>query len=131
MANNIRVDSKELIQFGIELGTAGAATAGAVLNVFEDGAGELRDEWRRNAVVSSRYHARFYPATIDYSQLPGATIDFEVGPRRKGQGNLGPILEFGSVNNPPHLDGQRAADDVIPRLERRVLLAAEDVFGRA
>lgn len=78
--------------------------------VVARGALNIKNGWKANATVSGRRHARIYPMSISYDirQLPfGAHA--EIGPDKgRPQGALGNLLEFGSVNNPPHNDGGRA-----------------------
>lgn len=78
------------------------------------GALNVKEEARRNATQSSGTHAAKYPETITYEVDVGG-LGAEIGPERRGQGNLGPILEYGSRNNPPHRDLGRALDAEEPR----------------
>jgi hypothetical protein len=82
--------------------------------VVAKGALNVKEEARANAKVSSRVHAAKYPDTITYGLDPGG-LGAEIGPERRGQGNLGPILEYGSVHNQPHRDVGRAMDSEEPR----------------
>jgi len=126
-------DTSELDALAIELGDVPADAAVRVRDVFREAAANLKDKWRSNARATAGAHGRLYPNSITYStRILSGGLEAEVGPESsRPQGGMGPGFEFGSVNQPAHLDGQRAADDVIPRLERRILLAAEDVFGDA
>lgn len=83
-----------------------AVVAKAALNV--------KEEARRNAQQTSGTHARKYPGTITYG-IDNGGLGAEIGPERRGQGNLGPLLEHGSRNNPPHRDLGRALDTEEPR----------------
>lgn len=49
-------------------------------------------------------HAPALPASVSYDVIPGfGGVSVEVGPdKSRRQGPLGNLLEFGSVNNPPH-----------------------------
>ncbi|NUP36020.1 MAG: hypothetical protein HOY76_03095 [Streptomyces sp.] len=78
--------------------------------VVARGALNVKNGWRANAVASSGRHARMYPASISYDMRPHPTgASAEIGPDKgRPQGALGNLLEFGSVNNPPHMDGARA-----------------------
>lgn len=78
--------------------------------VVARGALNVKNGWRANAVASSGRHARLYPASISYEMRPHPTgASAEIGPDKgKPQGALGNLLEFGSVNNAPHMDGARA-----------------------
>jgi len=126
-------DTSELRALAVDLGNVPASAVGAVRDVLRDGANELRDRWKANARATAGKHGRLYPNAITASTTTrSGGVDAEIGPlSSRPQGGMGPGFEFGSVNQPAHLDGQRAADEVIPRLERRLLLAAEDVFGDA
>lgn len=78
--------------------------------VVNRGALNVKNGWRANATASSGQHARLYPSSISYDMRPHPTgASAEIGPDKgKPQGPLGNLLEFGSVNNPPHMDGARA-----------------------
>jgi hypothetical protein len=57
-------------------------------------------------------------------------IEAEVGPdKSKPQGALGNLIEFGSVNSPPHSDGLRALRTEAPNLEKALADAALDALG--
>lgn len=90
---------------------AAAVVAKAAVNV--------KQEARKNAEASSGKHAKLYPGTITYG-LEAGGLGAEIGPEKRGQGNLGHILEygkvtFGGVHNPPHRDLGRALDSEEPR----------------
>jgi len=78
------------------------------------------------ARVSSRKHARKYPGTFT-SKMNGIVsfggvngISGEYGPEHRGQGELAPILENGSRNNPAHLNLVRSADLIGPSFAQEV-----------
>lgn len=78
--------------------------------VVSRGALNVKNGWRSNATASAGRHAKLYPSSITYDMKPHPTgASAEIGPD-KGlpQGPLGNLLEFGSVHNPPHMDGARA-----------------------
>lgn len=75
------------------------------------------------AAKSSGTHAKQYPShitaeTTDFT--PGGIISAEYGPEPVGQGMLAPILENGSVHNPPHHDLAKSADEIVPFFSRTV-----------
>ncbi|WP_416976717.1 hypothetical protein [Streptomyces sp. T028] len=78
--------------------------------VVRRGALNVKNGWRANATATAGQHARLYPSSISFDMRPhprGASA--EIGPDKgKPQGALGNLLEFGSVHNPPHMDGARA-----------------------
>ena len=86
--------------------------------VVKKGATNIKTDWRSNAAASSGVHAAQYPATINFDMK--GDLEAEIGPDKRGQGNLGNLLEYGSVKNPPHSDGKRAADKEEPRFEKEL-----------
>lgn len=78
--------------------------------VVERGALNVKRGWRANATTTAGRHARLYPSSISYDMRPHPTgASAEIGPdKTRPQGALGNLLEFGSVKNPPHMDGARA-----------------------
>jgi hypothetical protein len=99
-----------------DLAAAAAAMPAAVRKVTEANGAHLVDLWRSNARATAGKHGRRYPSAITAETLlafAGATVD--VGPdSSKPQGGMGPGFEYGSVNQPPHLDGKKAADVIEP-----------------
>lgn len=113
------IDSSDLRALAVDLGHIGARTTAAMFGVFREGGADLRDQWRSNARATSGEHGKHYPDSITMETRVSTSIEVEVGPDpRLPQGGMS--FEFGSVKQPPHLDGQRAADTVIPRIERRI-----------
>lgn len=96
-------------EFGVAAATAPARCAALVADTSLN----VKIKARANAVVSSGTHAAQYPDKISFDLGPGG-LSSMIGPAREGQGNLGPILENGSVNNPPHRDLGRALDSEEP-----------------
>ena len=105
-----------LAQLAQDFAQAAAAAPELARAVVAKGALNVKNDARRNAEASSGKHAAGYPATITYSEpVVGPLVESEIGPEKRGQGNLGPILEYGSVNNQPHRDLGRALDVEEPR----------------
>lgn len=89
------------------------------------GAVNIKREWRANARASSGRHAPHYPGTIgfDFAAYGPDLWMAIIGPDKGGpQGALGNILEYGSVNNPPHRDGGRALDAEEPLFEAQMAI---------
>jgi hypothetical protein len=112
---HVTIDGADAIAGDFELA---AEKMPRTVRVVTEAAGErLRDGWRANAKATAGTHGRFYPSSITAETIPtfaGATVD--VGPESgRRQGGMGPGFEYGSVNQPPHLDGKRAADAEAPR----------------
>lgn len=118
----ITFDAHELSALAVDLGKTGARTTTTMVKVFREGGDDLVREWAANARVSSGVHGKHYPDSIDAEMQISTSIVVEVGPNpAKPQGSM--AFETGSVNQPPHPDGQRAADTIIPKVEQRVLTA--------
>jgi hypothetical protein len=85
--------------------------------VVKQHAQELLDQWQKNAKETARRHGKHYPKAITAEQMPVTNeILWEVGPERmRKQGGMGPGFEYGSRNQPPHLDGARAAIQQEPK----------------
>ena len=86
------------------------------------GAGEgFRDDWQHNARGTSGEHGKWYPDSITTEMRTGAftSIQVDTGPESgRKQGRMGRGFEFGSENQPPHLDGLRAMPLAAARLDR-------------
>lgn len=115
----IRFDTHELASLAVEFDKIASKATPTLLNVFRDGADDLVKAWAANARETSGEHGKHYPNSIDHEMHLSTDIVFEIGPNpRRPQGGMS--FEYGSVNQPPHLDGQRAADVEIPRIDRRI-----------
>lgn len=92
------------------------------------GAMNIKRDWQSNARQSSGRHAPAYPSSIgfDLAAYGPDIIMAIIGPDKGApQGALGNLLEYGSVKNPPHRDGGRAADAEEPRFEAQIALLAD------
>ena len=115
----IRFDSRGLRELTAEMPRLGVAGARVVTKVFAEGATELRDEWRKNAKETSGTHGKKYPASIVVHPRLSTDVVFDIGPDpRLPQGGMS--FEYGSSKQPAHLDGQRAADEIVPKIAGRV-----------
>jgi hypothetical protein len=89
------------------------------------GAQKIRDTWRES--WTGLKHAPELPAAITYDVwiTPFRTIA-EIGPdKRRRQGALGNLIEYGSVNNAPHPAGALALWLEVPEIEKHLALIAE------
>ena len=114
----MNIDTSELDALRADLLNEGSTIGRKVHAVMKKAAVNIKQEWRSNAAASSGRHAAGYPSTITFDERSEQEII--IGPEKRGQGNLGAILEYGSVHNPPHNDGKRAADKEEPNLEREI-----------
>ena len=98
--------------------TGGAKVGAAVFDAFKAGGEAFAEDWRHNAEQTSGEHGKHYPASIDSeTRLAGLGVLVDTGPNpNRKQGRMGRGFEFGSENQPPHLDGLHA----LPLAERRL-----------
>ncbi|MEV5138429.1 hypothetical protein AB0K71_05725 [Streptomyces syringium] len=117
-------DVRELRQLAVALTRNMERAAPEMRGIVARGALNVKNDWRANAVATAGRHARAYPYSVSYDILPipgGATA--EIGPDKgRKQGPLGNLLEYGTVNNPPHNDGGRALLAEEPRFAAQVAL---------
>lgn len=110
-----------------ELALAGARLRVSATALMAKGMVNIKKDWQQSA--SGLAHAPAYPASITYDiTTTPVLISGECGPdKNRRQGALGNLIEFGSVHNPPHLDGARA----LAAEEPRFYTAAADAVGDA
>lgn len=127
----IRGDASEVYALAADLSQVGAKSVPAVRGVMGEAGDAFAREWAANARETSGEHGKHYPDSIDAElvfDVSGVSVD--VGPNSaKKQGSMGRGFEFGSVNQPPHLDGLRALDGLQVRAERMVDSAIGHLFG--
>lgn len=104
---------------------ASNAVAAQAEKVVKKTAVQVKKGWVANAKesVAGAGHARAYPYSITFDDpvRTAAGVEVEVGPdKAKRQGALGNLIEYGSVNNPPHWDGKRAAEAETPAFEKHM-----------
>lgn len=103
-----------------DFGRIAAEAVAAVTAAVEEGGNEVRDLWREGAERTAGKHGKHYPKSIESTMRPGlAAIVAEVAPA-EGMEQAGMSFEFGSRNQPPHLDGQHARDAAEPSVVRRI-----------
>lgn len=110
-----------------DLDQAAADLGSKTYDTVRDQAAQLQRTWRANARRTARKHGKHYPSSITNEQVPSTSAAiWQVGPEiGKKQGSMGRGFEYGSANQPPHLDGQRAAIDQEPKL----IKALRDMLG--
>lgn len=124
----IRFDARELAAVAVDIGAVGVQSTRAMVEVFQEGGDTLANTWAHNARQTSGVHGKHYPNSIDWEMRLSTNIVIEVGPNpAKPQGRMS--FENGSVNQPPHLDGQRAADYELPVIERRIDRRLDAILG--
>jgi hypothetical protein len=112
----MEIDGSELLALVEYFEHAQKEVAAKTYPTVKRHAEQLRDQWQENALPTARRHGKHYPKSITASQSPIAdAVEWEVGPEtRRKQGGMGRGFEYGSVHQPPHLDGARAAAKVEP-----------------
>jgi hypothetical protein len=115
-----RGDASEVYTLAASLAGVGAKMVPALRGSMLEVGNSFAREWHDNAVETSGEHGKHYPKSIDAElvfDLSGISVD--VGPNTsKPQGKMGRGFEFGSKNQPPHLDGLRALDGHQKRAEK-------------
>lgn len=111
----------EIFELANDFGKAPAKVASTLYETFRSNGREFREAWQENARQTSGAHGKHYPDAITDEMRTGAltSIEVEVGPESgRKQGGMGPGFEFGSRNQPPHLDGLRALGPADAKLMR-------------
>lgn len=113
----IVVDVTDLEQLGAHLGRSQWRLSALAPAVMAEVGLELQNAWRANAKATAGKHGKWYPSSI--KAKPDGPLAVKVGPT-PGMRQASMSFEFGSSNQPPHLDGQRALDATLPTLKAKV-----------
>jgi len=126
-----RGDASEFYALAADLAQVGAKSVPAVRGVMGEAGDALAREWASNARETSGDHGKHYPDSIDAELVFSVgNVSVDVGPNAaKKQGRMGKGFEFGSQNQPPHLDGLRALDGFQARAERMLDATVGHLFG--
>lgn len=117
--------SSNAAQVSLDLGKIGYRATRRLQAVVEDAGTDVRDAWRDNLAESSGSRGPHAPAAI---KAHSGVLVSEIYPDESmKQGGMS--WEFGSENQPPHLDGQRALDSLAPRINRRIDAIVADLGG--
>jgi|GEM_PF-2166987 len=113
------------VELVADMGRAVAGVVAAATEVTQANGDELREEWKANARRTAGKHGKWYPSSITSERVPEfAAVTVEIGPdKARRQGAMGPGFEYGSIHQPPHLDGQKATDAVEPKFIAKLELA--------
>jgi hypothetical protein len=114
----VAVDISELLALAGDFQIAGMMAPQEAKAVVSKTALEIKNQARSNIAASGRGagYKKHYPSTIAYDLFDNG-MTAEIGPEKKGQGNLGNLLEYGSVNNAPLPHLGPALDNETPRFE--------------
>lgn len=115
-------DASDLIALEQDLREAPLRVQRKLPPVVDHGALNIKNDWRDSATQTAGTHGKHYPRSIDYeSAWVSGGYEAEIGPRTdRTQGHMGTGFEYGSVNQPPHMDGNKAAEAEAPRFEKAV-----------
>jgi hypothetical protein len=121
VADSFDIDGSDFVKLAEELGKAAIEVDRAAYRETKAAAKTLEEKWRANAKESAGRHGKHYPRAITSEQMP-ATGEawWQVGPESdRKQGDMS--FEYGSRNQPPHLDMTRE----IPGIEQAMFEALD------
>jgi len=76
--------------------------------------------WRDKARATARRHGKHYPNTI-IPELTDGGFGSVIGPiSAMDQGGMGRGFEYGSINQPPHMDMNLTVDTEFPKFMKKV-----------
>ena len=109
------IDASELATVTVALDKATLSIGKDVTAVVKKGGMNVAQDARRR--VSGLRHAPAYPLSIDSEVIfERGAIAAEIGPDKdRPQGALGNILQYGTMNNPPHAHLGPALDLEAPK----------------
>lgn len=108
----------ELAELSRDLRAAAALADDKAKDIVKKAALNVKNDWQRLMRARSHHgHIPHLPPAVGYDIVEaGGEIIAVIGPDKQSrQGPLAHLLEFGSVNNPPHLDGAAALRAEAPR----------------
>lgn len=121
-------DTRQLNDLARDLG-ASILVSRDLPGIVEKGAADIKAE--AAALISGHPYAPAYPRSITYDvSVEGATVRAEIGPdKRRRQGALGNILEYGTSKNAPIPHLQPAFDHQVPKVEAAVVASVTFWLG--
>lgn len=123
-------DASDFKRLQLELQTAVIESLPAARSGIQSGALLIKNAWQKNARATSGEHGKHYPSSITYdTRLLTRSAIGEIGPdSSRPQGGMGRGFEFGSRNQPPHLDGAKAASANEAKIETILTRAMDRVI---
>jgi hypothetical protein len=112
------VADEELFKLGRELRAAAALAPREVADIVKKAAQNIKTDWQARMRARSHHgHIPHLPKSIGYDiATTKYGAEAVIGPdKQSSQGPLAHLLEFGSVNNPPHNDGGAALRTEAPK----------------
>lgn len=106
----IRGDASEVYALATGLEAAGLKALPTLRGVIQVGAAAVKTAWQANARATAGAHGIHYPSSIRYeTRLLSTSAVADIGPDA-GMPQGGMSFEYGSRNQPPHLDGLKALE---------------------
>lgn len=105
------MSAAEFFTLAADLRGAGAKMVGPLGAAFDTAGKATAQAWKGIATATSGEHGKHYPNSITHEMrfTFGGNVEVEIGPDSgMPQGSMGRGFEFGSRNQPPHLDGVKA-----------------------
>jgi hypothetical protein len=123
------IDMHELNRYVIELEKVPSRLDEELVKVGARGAFNIKRDWI--AAWSGRSYISGLARAVTYERMTRVKeLEWVIGPdKRRPQGALGNIIEYGSVKNAPIPGGAPALDKEAPRLEKAIADATEKVLG--
>lgn len=117
---------EQVFDLADDLRASAGKIASALYDVYKAEGETFAGDWADNARQTSGQHGKYYPDSITSETRISLGIVVVAGPETgRQQGGMGEGFEFGSRNQPPHLDGLRALGPA----EARLLRAADATIG--
>jgi hypothetical protein len=121
----VNIDARNIRDLANDFGHVPSRATRSVANVVGDQAKRGTRLAQTFARSSAGDHGHLYPRTITSERRDTAGLSWVYGPdSAMPQGGMS--FEFGSRNQPPHLDLNRSADIIGPTLAQKVMDAISD-----
>lgn len=126
----IRGDASEFYQLADDLADVSAKAVPALRTGMKAAGDHVAKGWANNARQTAGAHGVHYPESISAEiNLGFGGVSVDVGPDSSMlQGGMGPGFEFGSRNQPAHLDGVKALESSGRMIEQAIDSAINPLF---
>jgi len=118
--------AETLASLAASLGRAAAAITPVTAAIVGENAQGVQEKWRSVFPWSGSSHLPHLGASVTIDHMG---TEAEIGPVKGGQGSLGHIIEFGSVNSGAHPGGGPAAMAQAPIFAAELAVAAEALLA--
>ena len=115
----VNIDSSNIRELAADFDRVPNAATRRVGKAVETTAKQGKDLAKGFATASAGRHGKRYPSAITVESAAALGLSWKYGPEANlRQGGMS--FEFGSRNQPPHLDKERSADIIVPKFYRDV-----------